>query len=296
MDFHSLLAANAGTTGQLVFGIIAHDGGVLNLQVLPLDNTKIVTIYWGDGTRDTIPVYGATASHLYAENRNYNVMIDCPSGITKLSAASSTVNIVLSNERWSKHPYLSELNIGDCASSLVMFATLPQSLTTMRFSFTGDAEALLPLKSIPPNVTDMTATFRLCYKATLPFTNMPDSVIYATNTFAYCENAKTVITKLPYSLREGDGMFYKCGKMGINIKQFPPNVTTIKNTFADSSAVINLDEVVSNAPNGGFAALTAIDGAFYNAVGVSGSRSNFLRACPNLQTSDNAFVGTSTTE
>ena len=69
------------------------------------------------------------------------------------------------------------------------------------------------------------------------------------------------------------------------------------NTFGnDAGLTANLNELANNAPSGGYSALTNIQGAFYKCTGVTGSRSTFMSACPNVTNDTDAFYATNTTD
>lgn len=293
MNFHSLLAANALNTKMLGFLIEAQKGDVVVLDFLLYASGETATIYWGDGT--SITSTGEVLAHEYTSAGSFNLYIQADNGMSRLVMSNSTANIIGGNEKWFYHPNLQTI-VFAYTNSALEFQLLPESTKKMDFACTDARYALLPIKRIPKGVTTMRGAFYNCDRALLPFENLPDNVSDSTNAFSGCRNAITTITKLPSALVEGGGTFYRCENMKIKINRFPAGIASLHQTFDQSSAEINLDEIVANAPDGGFTALTDIGGAFYLAPGVTGSRSRFLAVCPNVQNTENAFNGTNTTE
>lgn len=283
---------------DLTFGVAAFKGGVATCSVYTYSANEPVTIYWGDDTFDTVSGKGyVSATHTYINAiPRAIVRLACGgSGLFRLKFAGDGIDVIDSNEKWYLHPFFDKVEF-DTKTYTVNFSSLPRNANSLNYTYQNMVNALLPLKTLPPDVTTMAATFSGDITASLPFRNLPPGLITGTNAFSECVNAVSTITELPDTLINGSGIFNKCSKMDIRLSKFPPSISTLKQSFAYTNAVINLDEIVANAPEGGFISLTDITEAFHYAPGVTGSRSRFLAVCPNVTNTINAFVGTNTTE
>ena len=137
----------------------------------------------------------------------------------------------------------------------------------------------------------------MCKKAILPFNELPSTLTGSMgNAFYECEEARFTITSIPEGVTSLSGTFYNNKKATIKLNKLPDNITSLATAFCYTQLEMNLDEVASNAPEGGYAALTNLSSAFFNCPGVTGSRSRFLAACPNATTNNLTFTGTNTTE
>lgn len=122
--------------------------------------------------------------------------------------------------------------------------------------------------------------------------------------FAGCEAAQLPITELPAGLTSAGAMFYACKNSAIQLNRLPETLSGDLGGMLSIcyKAVINLDELAANAPEGGWTEVTNIQNMFYNAGSgnspgtVTGSRSAFLAKLPNVTNTTNAFSGTNTTE
>ena len=298
MSFYDGLIYNAIAEKTLTFTIEAQAGDIVNCHAIPYDEGGIATILWGDGAIGTSSgSSGQLLSHEYESNGKYKLSVACTgAGLQRLYFDGSTANIISSNEKWFYHPQLGGVSFANCNTSALDFQLLPESLIKLDYAFNSSSSAFLNIKRLPQGVANMNGAFYRCTNALLPFKELPQGVTTAINAFSGCVSATSTVTALPSTLTNAAGLFYRCSKMDIRLNALPAALTSLKQTFDQSAAVINLDEVVSNAPNGGFTSLVDISGAFYSAPGVTGSRSRFLAACPNLQSNDNAFIGTNTTD
>ena len=146
--------------------------------------------------------------------------------------------------------------------------------------------------------------FYHCTKAKLNFTKLPDNITNAGSTFRDCYVADLPITSLPEALVTMDALFENCLKARIHLTKLPNAISgSLALAFSQAKlAVINLDELAANAPEGGWTGVTSIEKMFYNAGSgnspgtVTGSRSAFLAKFPNVTNTTNAFYGTNTTE
>lgn len=298
MSFYDGLIYNAIAEKTLTFTIEAQAGDIVNCHANPHDDGGVATILWGDGSIGTSSGSGGQLlSHEYENNGKYKLSVACTgAGLKRLLFEGSTANIVSSNEKWFYHPQLGGVSFANCKNSALDFQLLPESLIKLDYAFNNNSSAFLNIKRLPFQVANMNGAFFRCTNALLPFKELPQGVTTAINAFSGCINATSTVTSLPTTLTNAAGIFYRCSKMDIRLNTLPSALTSLKQSFDQSAAIINLDEVVNSAPAGGFTSLVDISGAFYSAPGVTGSRSRFLAACPNLQSSDNAFTGTNTTD
>lgn len=122
--------------------------------------------------------------------------------------------------------------------------------------------------------------------------------------FEGCTNALFNFSELPKGLTAASYMFKDCTKAALTLTRLPAglagNLTSVFNNAL--LAVINLDALTANAPEGGWTEVRNIMYMFYNAGSgnspgtVTGSRSAFLAKFPNVTNTTNAFYGTNTTE
>lgn len=260
------------------------------------------TIYWGDGESSVCNANTGDAQHTYAPG-TYTLSIARSYGVPGLSVLSATCNIVSSNEAWEALPNMRSIQFNDCKNSELRIATTPQSasLVSYNYSFQGCSAAVLPISKLPANLLSATAMFDGCHNSILPFSELPDSLAGdCRHMFSGCSRATFKITRIPDSVHSLIGFAMNCTSADIRLNKLPYSCTTIESAFYNSSLVANLDELAENAPDGGYTDLTNIKSAFTQCAGVTGSRSRFLSACPNLEMSSSdiefAFVGTNTTE
>lgn len=296
--FRNLMIANA-LDSSLTFNIVASDGAdVLNIKI---NGAGALRVDWGDGSQ--VERIGVSATHTYAAAGVYTVGIaieDASKTVSVIKLDNSTVNIRSSNERWGAIPGLSVLSCNGCANSELAFATLPDGADTAysyASAFFSCANALLPVRQLPSYTTSIASLAYNCSKALLPFSELPPNLKGAQgNAFYNCTAATFTVTRIPDGVTGLNNAFYYCSKANIKLTALPANLTSMSLGFAYSGLVMDLDEVVANAPAGGFAALTNLSSAFTGCAGVTGSRSRFLAACPNATTNNYTFTGTSTTE
>lgn len=294
---NALIADQLGRA--LTFDIIADDTN--NRLVLDADYGSTYVDY-GDGSATTLLTTDGL-THTYAPGK-YTVSFTSYNGSSTkhLYLGNSTVNIVRSNERWELLPNLRQLTAAYCQTSQLYLTSLPSAGNTnyepYTYTFRGCAEALIPIKQIPPTITQMGFFAWECKKAILPFRELPPTLVGGNDSiFYFCENAEFTITRLPNGVTSLNQAFDHCVKANISFNKLPDNIASLNLTFNTcGNLVVNLDELAANAPEGGYAALTSINGTFLNCPGVTGSRSKFLAACPNATPTDYTFMGTNTTE
>lgn len=296
--FRRIVNSLMSEVNDLKFGISTQAGGSVTLSLYTFTANEPATIYWGDGESSTTTGSGyVAANHTYvnATSRTSIRLVCGGRGLYRIKFAGDGIDLLDSNEKWGLHPVLDKLEMGTKTYTM-NFHSLPPKGANLNYVYQNMTNALFPLSVLPESATSMAATFSGCAKAILPFTNLPPKLVTGTNIFSGCTSAISTITELPDTLTACGGIFNKCAKMDIRLSKFPPGITTLNSAFNQTNAVINLDEVVANAPEGGFTALTDIAAAFYYAPGVTGSRSRFLAICPNLTNTNNAFTGTNTTD
>lgn len=121
--------------------------------------------------------------------------------------------------------------------------------------------------------------------------------------FEGCTNALFNFSELPKGLTSASYMFKDCTKATLTLTRLPAGLDGIFTSMFDNAllAVINLDDLTANAPEGGWPEVRNIMYMFRNAGSgnspgtVTGSRSAFLAKFPNLTTGARAFQGTNTT-
>jgi hypothetical protein len=173
--------------------------------------------------------------------------------------------------------------------------SLPDNSNDTRIQYCYNA--ILPIAEIPPHTSSIRNFAAYNSKAILPFNELPDSVTGNANSAFYdCREATFTITRLPAGITRMRQSFQYCGKATLQLDRLPPGITDLFCAFQESSLVMNLDNVVANAPADGFPQLTDLQSTFNGCAGVTGSRSRFLALCPNATTDSYTFVGTTTTE
>lgn len=259
-----------------------------------------IVIDWGDGSPAVDGLM--TMSHTYA--RGHYILrigprnVEYSDGVLVLD--DSTINIMSSNERWSALPGLTSIKCSNCSNSELALTSLPDNPSDeydYTAAFFSDGNALLPLRELPKSATTLNNFAVGCKKAILPFNELPPNLVgVQTNAFAYCHEATFTVTSIPAGVTGLNGTFSKCWKANIKLSSLPANIANMNLAFEETKLEMNLDEIVANAPEGGFTALTNLNGTFFGCKGVTGSRSRFLAACPNAVTNEYTFRGTTTTE
>ena len=293
--FRNLVIASQ-LDSALTFNIVAAEGAdVLNIKSR---GTSSLMIDWGDGS----PLeFSASITHTYAAGEyTLRLCAYTPADpIYVILFDGSSVNIRSSNERWSAILGLCVLSCVGCANSECAFTSLPEGDNpsySYNGAFNGASAALLPLRKFPVT-RGMNSFASNCREAILPFNELPDTVTgNIANAFANNIKATFTITRIPEGVTSMNGAFQSCKLATIRLSRLPANITSMNGTFTYSRLVMDLDEVAANAPDGGYAKLTNLSSAFTDCVGVTGSRSRFLAACPNATTNNYTFAGTSTTE
>ena len=275
----------------LTFEVAAEpDKDVFNLYFF--SNKEVSTVFWGDGTSSIVG--SSEVSHKYAPG-TYTARLYLGSSTYTLCSLNSTVNIRSSNENWQRYPELRNLVIYQCVNSELLLTSIPDNSNSTGISYCYNA--ILPITEIPPHTSSIKNLAAWNAKAILPFNELPDSVTGDANGAFYdCREATFTITRLPAGITSLRQSFTYCGKATIQLDRLPPGITDLFCAFQASSLVMNLDNVVANAPADGFPQLTDLQSAFYGCDGVTGSRSKFLALCPNATTDSYTFAGTNTTE
>lgn len=120
-------------------------------------------------------------------------------------------------------------------------------------------------------------------------TSLPSTLTSMSNFFAYQADLPCYITSIPDSVTNLQG----CGNMNTNatfvVKKLPPNVNSLYSAFRNFppklTNIIDIDEIVKNAPINGFTELTNIalfaQGCSFN---EGATIAKFMNVCPNVTT------------
>ena len=285
---------------------------------------------WGDGASQDATASGATITHTYTTAGTYTIRIkaDC----YRIQFGVSQYNTLLydANGDWDKLGNITsgkDMFIG-CTNAQLSLTSLPEGLTNANGMFYGCKKATLPLTSLPAGITSGSNMFQGCSNAQLPITELPSGLTNGQAMFNSCSKAQLPLTSLPPGLKGAATMFYGCYNAQLFITELPSGLTDANYMFSGcyntqlqltslptglkhtsgmfsycKKAVINLDDLTANAPEGGWTGVvTSIENMFYNAGSgnspgtVTGSRSAFLAKFPNATNTTNAFYGTNTTE
>ena len=195
-----------------------------------------------------------------------------------------------------------------CKKAKFSFTELPDSITnaTGMFALDNSTDDISPLHitHLPANLTDGHEMFSRRAQSEIAVSELPSGLTNGNDMFYGCSSASLPLTSLPSGLKYGKNMFYNCKNSSMQLNKLPEMLYgDIKAMFYGcNKAVINLDELAANAPEGGWTEVTSIDSMFYNAGSgnspgtVTGSRSAFLAKFPNVTSTTNAFSDTNTTE
>lgn len=153
-----------------------------------------------------------------------------------------------------------------------------------------------------PGIKQLTHSFANCMRATYEIPNLPRSITNASGAFLNNYFANVAITQLP-NLQYSDRLLCQCGQYTqtkYTLKRLPDNLGKgngdVSYMFAYSNLVANLDQLVSNAPSlggveRGWGYVKNISYMFAACYGLTGSRSVFVKAVPNVTTGgDTAFT------
>lgn len=129
------------------------------------------------------------------------------------------------------------------------------------------------------------------------------NITNGTNMFEGCTNALFSFSELPKGLIGASYMFKDCTKAALTLTRLPAGLYGNLISMFDNAllAVINLDDLTANAPEGGWLEARNLMDMFRNAGSgnspgtVTGSRSAFLAKFPNMTSADKTFYGTNTT-
>lgn len=275
--FRDLLIMNAVRDNCLSFQIVAEAGQTFSWQPQGYwgkEYAAIADIGYGKQTLDNNEVISRT----YEVAGSYEFKIyEC---YCNYAYWRGDVNICGSNEKW---------------------AYLGSNYKQFYHAFNGMVNSTFNFKTLPPQVTTYTGAFIYCTNARFPDLILPNEVAttwgdaFRANS-AFCSH----FVNLPDKSTILSGMFASATGTGtVTLTELPPNVTTLS-TFAYAARPdlirADLDELAENAPEGGYQALTNLYYAFSGQTMVTGSRSAFLAACPNVTNTTNAFLNTNTTE
>lgn len=251
------------------------------------------TVLWGDGTSDIVGPQEVI--HKYKAGR-YTVRMYLGAKTFTVFSHGSTCKIQQSNENWSRYPALRNLRITSSKQSWLLLNSLPNNGDNSRFI--GCPFAILNISEIPKGITNMRDFANGCHNAVLPFTELPDGLVGNNDNMFYdCRIAQFTISRLPDGITSLSQAFQNCAAATISFDRLPPRIANLFSAFQGCEKLtVNLDDLADNAPDGGYTELTNISAAFNSCPGVTGSRSRFLAACPNIQNSEYAFNGTNTTE
>lgn len=283
----------------LTFDVIAAEGQTVKLVSAQAVWGEAWSVDWGDGSSDSVNQSGnVTFTHTYSAGF-YRIKFRAGAGgALRLHLSNSTANICACNEAWHHHPSMMGFGLEKAANSTLILNTLPPSLTALDWAFRDSPKIRLNFSQFPASLQNISGAFSYCSAALLPFKGLPSTLVNeGFGTFHSCTNAVSVIDSLPEGFTDMGAMFHRCSKMTISFSKLPDAVTSLYSCFWGCTGLTcDLDELASNAPEGGYASLKGIGDAFYNCPGVTGSRSAFLAACPNVTNTTNAFNGTNTTE
>lgn len=271
--FRDLLIMNAVSDNCLSFQIVAEAGQTFSWQpqgYYGREYAAIADIGYGKQTLANNEIISRT----YEVAGQYEFKIyEC---YCNFAYWRGDVNITSSNEKWRY---------------------LGTNYKQFYAAFKDMKNSTLAFKTLPDGLTSYSAAFFGCTSATLPLTTLPDCLNY-TEAFRGIKNFSGMITNIPDSTTNMKNMFEgTTGPGRVVLTKLPPNVTSLS-VFSNGSTVVyaDLTELASNAPPGGYQALTNIYYAFASNKNVTGSRSAFLAACPNVTNTTNAFANTNTTE
>ena len=271
--FRDLLIHNASGENCLTFDIIAEAGQTFSWQPFGYYGKEYAAIAdIGNGKRSL--ANNEIISRTYEVAGRYVFRIhEC---FCNYAYWRGDVNLVSSNEKWQ---YL--------GTNYKQFYS----------AFKGMRNSTLAFKTLPNGLTSYSAAFAYCTDATLPLTTLPDCPNYY-EAFRDVKNFSGNLFNIPDSITDCRSMFSDTTGPGrVVLTKLPPYATSLS-VFATNSDVVyaNLTELAANAPEGGYQALTSLYYAFNGNKNITGSRSAFLAACPNVTDTKNAFTNTNTTE
>lgn len=289
-------------------------------------------IDWGDGTSQTAPSSGtATYTHSYAVAGTYVIKIKAHVwnfNIPYNGTLNSTMLVYDCNGNWdalggtylrqtascfynanqATFESLKTLPPGaqecgymfyNCTQARLSFPKgLPDSIVNMESMFYNCRLSTLDLSRWPANVQRINGAFGYCFNSRCSFKGLPSSLTYSgiNSVFYLNKRARLTITGLPEGIVSANNTFRECFNAEITLHRLPATLQNAVGMFyQDVAAKIDISELARNAPPGGYA-LTDIAQMFYECYNVTGSRSEFLAACPNVTTTTSAFTNTNTTE
>lgn len=289
-------------------------------------------IDWGDGTSQTEPSSGASLyTHTYSVAGTYTIKILAHVwnfNIPMNGTYNSSMLVYDCNGNWDAlgGTYLTQTAscfYGANQATFESLKTLPPAVKNSYYMFHGCSHARLSFqKELPDSIENMESMFNNCRLSTLTFSRWPKNVQRINNAFGSCVNSLCSFNNLPSSLTYDsiNSVFYLNRRAHLTITELPEGIVTASNAFrechnsditlhrlpttlqnasgmfySNATTKIDISELARNAPQGGYS-LIDISNMFYGCYNVTGSRSEFLAACPNVTTTTGAFTNTNTTE
>lgn len=223
-------------------------------------------INWGDGTVDQSTIAATdtrqTHSHTYTIAGTYTVKL-----------ASERVDLIIVGQLYQSYDYAAP------------YASLVKDCN---FNW----------KALPGITKQLFYSFSYCRNATYEIPNLPSTLTSASGVFYQNQNANVAITQLP-NLQYSDRLFYNAGlytDTKFTLKKLPDNLGKgngdVSYMFSYTNLVANLNQFVSNAPSlggveRGWGYVKNVSYMFAACSGLTGSRSVFANAVPNVTTGDN---------
>lgn len=255
-----------------------YSGQVLGMTYqLQLRGPKGAAYYidWGDGTVDESTIAATdtrqTHSHTYTVAGTYTVKV-----------ASERVDLIIVGQLYQSHDYAAP------------YASLVKDCN---FNW----------KALPGITKQLFYSFAYCRNATYEIPNLPSTLTSASGVFYQNVMAHIAVTQLP-DLQYSDRLFYRAGGNTLTtytLKKLPDNLGKgngdVSYMFAYSPLVANLNQLVTNAPSlggveRGWGYVRNVSYMFAGCSGLTGSRSVFANAVPNVTTGDNtAFTAANNT-
>lgn len=288
-------------------------------------------IDWGDGTGQNEPSSGAYYTHTYSVAGTYTIKILAHVwnfNIPMNGTYNSSMLVYDCNGNWDAlgGTYLTQTTscfYGANQATFESLKTLPLAVQKSNYMFYNCLQARFSFqKELPDSIENMESMFHNCRLSTLNFSRWPKNVQRINDAFGGCFNslcsfnnlpssltydginsvfdnnmrANFTITELPEGITTANNAFSNCYNADITLHRLPSTLQSAINMFySNVAAKIDISELARNAPPGGYA-LTNITNMFYSCYNVTGSRSEFLAACPNVTTTTGAFNNTNTTE
>lgn len=250
-------------------GLEDADGSTLGMTYqLQLRGPKGAAYYinWGDGSIDESTLAVAetrqTHSHTYTVAGRYTIKVK-----------SKRANLIIVGQLYQSYDYAAP------------YASLVRDCN---FNW----------KALPGITKQLFYSFAYCRNATYEIPNLPSTLTSASGVFYQNQYANVAITQLP-NLQYSDRLFYNAGlytDTKFTLKKLPDNLGKgngdVSYMFSYTNLVANLNQLVSNAPSlggvqRGWGYVKNVSFMFTACSGLTGSRSVFANAVPNVTTGDN---------